>query len=244
MVKFNGESFKNFTTKQGMPNNDIWETRITTDDKVWFLSKSSSLGYIKNDSVYSFPSETEGEIFNPIFTSQIGDTIYPTGSKKSFKLKNKKWHVTFDSDSLTLMQDASKIYNNSTVKFLRINFNRDTLSVLGKKNKLLKTIKIPNDITSLARRKQLNDSLFVWVSTKEYGIFNIKTLELNQFTFEDEIGLKNVKHARINIVNNQIQISGTGFVGILDEKFRIKSPFLFPKNIKSHFAIIDKTNTI
>jgi len=241
MVKFNGESFKNFTTKQGMPNNDIWETRITTDDKVWFLSKSPHLGYIKNDSVYSFQSETEGEIFNPIFTSQIGDTIYPTGSKKSFKLKNKKWHVTFNLDSSLLMQDAFKIYNNTKVKFLKTNFNRDTLSVLGEKNKILK---IPTNITSISRRKQLNDSLFVWVSTKEYGIFNINTLILKQYSFKDEIGLESVKHARINVVNNQIQISGTGFVGVLDENFKVKSPFLFPENIKSHFAIIDKSNTI
>ena len=244
MVKFNGKIFKNFTTKNGMPNNDIWEARITTDNKIWFLSKSSSLGYIKNDSVYSFPSETEGEIFNPIFTGQVGDSIYPTGSRKSFKLKNKKWHVTFDSDSLTKTKDASKIYNDPNIKFLKINYNKDTLSVFGNKNKLLKNIKIPIKINSIARRKQLNDSLFVWVSGKKYNIFNIKSLKFHQFTFKNEVGLKDVKHARINIVNNQIQISGTGFVGVLDKNFKIQSPFFFPKNIKAHFAIIDKTNTI
>lgn len=244
MVKFNGRNFKKFTTKNGMPNNDIWEARLTTDNKIWFLSKSSSLGYIKNDSVFSFPSENEGEIFNPIFTSQVGDSIYPTGSRKSFKLKNKKWHVTFDSYRLIKSKDASKIYNDQIIKFLKINLSRDTLSVFGNKSKLIKNIKIPIKINATARRKQLNDSLFVWVSTKQYSILNIKSLKFFQFSFKNEVGLEDVNHARINIINNEIQISGTGLVGILDEKFRIKSPFFFPKNMKAHFAIIDKKKNI
>ncbi len=244
MVKFNGKKFKNFTTKQGMPNNDIWEARITADNKVWFLSKSSSLGYIKNDSVYSFPSEKEGEIFNPISTGQVGNTIYPTGPNKSYTLKNKKWHLSFNTDSILPLYDVIKIYGNKNVYFIQVNLNRKTLSIFGKKTNLFKKINALNTITSLARRKQLNDSLFVWVSTKKYSILNIKTLKFNQYSFKDEVGLENVKHARINIVNNQIQISGTGFVGFLDKNLRIKSPFFFPKNIKAHFAFIDKTKNI
>ena len=244
MVKFNGKNFKNFTTKQGMPNNDIWETRVTVDDKVWFLSKATNIGYIKNDSVYSFPSETEGEIFNPIFTSQVGNNIYPTGPNKSYTLKNKKWHLSFNTDDLLPLYDLIKIYGSTNINYIQVNLNRDTLSIFGKKTNLVKKINVPNTITSLARRKQLNDSLFVWVSTKKYSVLNFKTLKFIQYSFKDEIGLENVKHARINVINNQIQISGTGFVGVLDKNFRIKAPFFFPENIKSHFAIIDKTNTI
>lgn len=244
MVKFNGENFKNFTTKQGMPNNDIWEARITLNNKIWFLSKAANLGYIKNDSVYSFPSETEGEIFNPVFTGQAGNTIYPTGPNKSYTLKNKKWHLSFNTDSLLPLYDVIKIYGNKNVPFIQVNLKRNTLSIFGEKTNLLKKINVPNTITSLTRRKQLNDSLFVWVSTKKYSVLNLKTLKFIQYSFKDEVGLENVKHARINVVNNQIQISGTGFIGFLDKNLRIKSPFYFPKNIKSHFAIIDKTNTI
>lgn len=244
MVKFNGKNFKNFTTKQGMPNNDIWEARVTADDKVWFLSKATNIGYIKNNSVYSFPSETEGEIFNPIFTSQVGNNIYPTGPNKSYTLKNKKWYLSFNTDDLLPLYDVIKIYGSTNINYIQVNLNRATLSVFGKKTNLVKKINVPNTITSLARRKQLNDSLFVWVSTKKYSILNIKTLKLNQYSFKNEVDLENVKHARINVINNQIQISGTGFVGVLDKNFRIKAPFFFPENIKSHFAIIDKTNTI
>ncbi len=244
MVKYNGNQFKTFTTKQGLPINDVWEGFTTPDAKVWYLSKSSKLGYIENDSVFSFPTSNEEEIMNPIFSSQIGNNVYPTGPTNTFELINGKWSKIFNNrlhniDSL----DKIKIFQNK-IKQLSFNFSHDTITLLDSTNLVLKKQYIKPYYKRQAKRKQLNDSLYCWVTDTDYLILNLNNLKLSFSTFKDEIGLENAKHARINVINNQIQITGTGFVGFLDTDFHIKNPYFFPKEINSHFALIDKTNNI
>jgi hypothetical protein len=243
MVKYNGKTFKTFTTKQGLPINDVWEGITTPDTKVWYLSKSSKLGYIKNDSVFSFPTSNEEEIMNPIFTSQIGNNIYPTGPNNSFELKNGKWEEILNSKNEEENIDKIRIFHTK-VNYLTTTILQDTLKIIGAKGLLLKKYFIKPFYKQYARRKQLNDSLYCWVSEKDYLILNLNNLKLTYATFKDEIGIEKAKHARINLINNEIQITGTGFVGFLDDKFHIKNPYFFPKSIHSHFALIDKTNTI
>lgn len=243
MVKFNGNNFKTFTTKQGLPINDVWEGFTTPDAKTWYLSKSSKLGYIENDSVFSFATSNEREIMDPIFSSQIGNKVYPTGPNKTFELKNEKWEEKFKSNYKLGPLDRVKIFHDK-VKYLKFNRPLDTLKILDSKDFIIKTFYIKPFYSRFVKRKQLNDSLYCWVSEKEYLFLNLNNLKFTFSTFKDEIGLEKVKHARINIINNQIQITGTGFVGFLDTKMHIKNPYFFPKEINSHFALIDKTNTI
>jgi len=243
MVKFNGNNFKVFTTKQGLPNNDAWEGFTTPDNKVWYLSKASELGYIKNDSVYSFQNNDDGEIMNPIFSSQIKNDVYPTSPTKTHKLINGKWEVIFNNYSTDISNDKVKIFHKK-ISQLQLNVNTSNLDIINKKNTIIKQIAVPNLLKQLSVRGQITDSLFTWVSEKEYSILNLNTLKLKNYLFKDEIGLETVKHARINLINNKLQITGTGFVGFLDNKLHIRDPFYFPSKLKSHFALIDKNNTI
>jgi hypothetical protein len=91
MVKYNGKTFKTFTTKEGLPNNDVWDGFTTPDGKVWYLSKATSLGYIKKDSVFSFPNKNENEIINPITSLVHKNEVYPAGPSKTFELKENTW---------------------------------------------------------------------------------------------------------------------------------------------------------
>jgi len=243
MVKYNGKTFTTFTTKQGLPNNDNWEGFTTPDAKVWYLSKSNKLGYIKNDSVYSFPNFKKDEIINPIFSSQIGNNVYPTEPTDTFELKNGKWVKFFENRCRGKDVDRIKIFHTK-VNYLTTTILQDTLKIIGAKDSIIKKLFIKPFFRKSAKRKQLNDSLYCWVSEKYYLILNLNNLKLTHLTFENEIGLEKVKQARINIVNNQIQITGTGFVGFLDKKFHIKKPYFFPKEINAHFALIDKNKTI
>ncbi|UMB55439.1 histidine kinase [Lutibacter sp. A64] len=240
MVRYNGSEFKNFTTKNGLPKNDVWDAFTTPDSKVWYITKTTELGYIENDSVFSFPTKNEGEIMNPIFSSQIGEKIYPTGPTKTYALKNNKWEIILNNIGA---KDRINIIHPS-VKYLKLTKLQDTLKIINHKNSVIKKLTNKPYINVLARRKQLNDSLYCWVTENDYLILNLNTLKLRFSTFKDEIGLEKAKHARINIINNKIQISGTGFVGFLDKELHIKDAYLFPKHIDSHFAIVDKTNTI
>lgn len=243
MVKFNGNDFKVFTTKQGLPNNDAWDGFTTPDSKLWYLSKASELGYIENDSVFSFPNNDNGEIMNPIFSSQIKNNVYPTGPTKTHKLIKGKWEVIFNNYSTDISNDKVKIFHKK-ISQLQLNANTDSLNIINKKNTVIKQIAVHNILKQLSVRGQITDSLFTWISKKEYSILNLNTLELKRFLFKNEIGLETVKHARINLINNKLQITGTGFVGFLDKNLHIKNPFYFPSEIKSHFALIDKNNAI
>lgn len=243
MVKYNGNQFKTFTTKQGLPNNDVWEARTTPDTKIWYFSKSAKLGYIENDSVYSFPNFNENEVMNPIFSSKIGNNVYPTGPNKTYNLIDKKWKLIYKNTKHNGSQDSTLVFHNK-IKFISFSSNQDTIELIDHNNIIVKKYSIKLFSKNLGRRKQLNDSLYCFLSDKDFIIFNFNSLKLTHSTFKDEIGLDKVKHPRINIVNNKIQFSGTGFVGFLDENLQIKDPFFFPKEIKSHFALIDKSNTI
>ena len=239
MVKFNGSSFKTFTTKQGLPNNDVWDAFTTPDSKIWYFSKSPKLGYIVNDSVYAFPSSKEN-IMIPLFSSQIGNNVYPTGPLKTYFLKKNKWEVLYEN-KLGLI-DNTKIYHPN-IDYFNYTIN-DSLILFGKNKMILKKIYAKDIKFESAIRGQLNDSLFFWASETKYSFLNLNTLELKRFYFKNQLKLNKIKHARINIVNHKIQISGSGFVANLDSKLKIKDPFYFPNNIQAHFGLIDKLNNI
>ena len=67
IVKFDGLVFKTFTIKDGLPNNDIWMIETNDLGQIWFNSKSKYLGYIKNDSVYTFITEDSTVLSSSIF---------------------------------------------------------------------------------------------------------------------------------------------------------------------------------
>ncbi|HLV39148.1 sensor histidine kinase [Xanthomarina sp.] len=243
LVKYNGNTMKTFTTKDGLATNDVWEVFPTPDDKLWYLSKSSKLGYIQNDSVYAFESEQKGEIFNPIFTSQVGNKIFLTSSTTFHILQDNKWKL------LMKYRLGSTIATNSyiehpTVSSFKTTELLDSVFVQDKNDQTIKSYDFTNVLNMIHKRGQITDSLFYWVNDKQYSILNLNTLKLYKRNFKDELALEQSKHVRINLVNNEIQISGKGFVGILDDNFHIKNTFYIPADLKAHFALIDKTGSI
>ena len=244
MVRYNGNEFKTFTTKNGLPKNDIWDAITTPDAKVWYLAKTTKLGYIENDTVQSFPNEDPHEIMNPIHTSHVENNIYPAGPKTSFKLLNGKWVTTRVNYNINNKDDRTIIYHKNLKNF-SLSGNYDTIHLYNKNNVLIKSITFIGKLySSSAHKKQLNDSLYVWSRSKDYVILNLNTLKTYKYSYKNQIGIESSKHTRIHTVNGKIQISGTGFVGYLDEKFQIKDAYIFPKEIKSHFALIDKNENI
>ncbi|MCX7549872.1 histidine kinase [Xanthomarina sp. F2636L] len=243
LVKYNGNSMKIFTTKDGLATNDVWEVFPTPDGKLWYLSKSSKLGYIENDRVYAFESEQKGEIFNPIFSSQVGNTIFLTSSNTFHILKDEKWKL------LMTYRLGSSIATNSYIEHPIVSSFKtteflDSVFVQDKNNKTIKSYDFKNVLNRIHKRGQITDSLFYWVNDKQYSILNLNTLKLYKRNFKDELKFEQSKHVRINVVNNEIQISGNGFVGVLDADFHIKNTYYIPEHLKAHFGLIDKTGSI
>jgi len=236
MVKYNGTELQQFTTREGLPNNDVWEAFVTSDNKVWYLTKAAHLGYISNDSVLSFPNEIPNEIINPIFSYQVKDEVYLAESTKTYQLIDHEWKVINDNRS-RLKVHHPKVSSLSLYK------PSNTLFVYDEKDEILAQFGA-EDFMLNSKRGHLSDSLYYVINSKGYNILNLNTLELYRRPFKDQLHIDEVKYTRINRVNGNLQISGEGFVGYLDEEFNIEAPFFFPKAFNAHFGLIDKSKNI
>lgn len=243
MARFNGSQLKPFTTKNGLPINDVWEAFPTPDGKIWYMSKSTKLGYIKNDTVLSFANNNKDEIINPIYTSRVGDSIYPTGPRKTFDLKDEKWYGETNKFIKNLKEDWIKI-RHKDIAYISFNLQRKTLNIYKKDLTKIDSIFAENIYGISGIRGQINDSLFYWTSSKRYSILNFNTLEFKQFDLKESTENSLTTYPKINIIGDSLQISGNGFVAKLNKDFKITNPFYFPKELRAHFGYIDKSNSI
>ena len=243
MVKYNGKTFTTFTTKNGLPNNDVWDAFPTPDGKIWYMSKSVSLGYIEKDTVISFPNKKKNQIINPVYSSQVGDSIFPTESNKTFSLKDNQWVEEVNFKATNLKEDWIKIRHKEVAQLVFSDVD-EKLRLYNKKLKKEHSFLTSNIYGETGLRGQINDSLYVWTTSKNYSILNLNTLQFKQFNFKENIGYNLITYPRINLVNNKLQISGDGFVAILDKNLEITNPFYFPEDLQAHFGFIDKLNTV
>lgn len=242
LVKYNGSEFKTFTTKNGLAINDVWGLNATPDGKLWFQSKAAKVGYVENDSVHVFESETKGEIFNSVFTSQIGNEIILSSSINFHKLQENKWRNILENNNFR-EEYYSNIQHKNISRYLSNN-ELDTISFLDKEENVVKQLHMQEFLTKRHKRGQLSDSIYFWVNSNGYKILNLNTLQFYERTLKEEININTSQFTRINLINNQLQISGRGFVGILDNQFRVKDVYYFPKKINAHFAMIDVSQNI
>lgn len=243
MARFNGNQLKTFTTKEGLPINDVWDAFPTPDGKVWYMSKSVSLGYIENDTVISFLNKNKNQIINPLYTSQIGDSIFPTESTKSFSLKDNQWVEEVNFKSNNFEEYREKIRHKKVAQLVLTRAD-EKLHIYNKDLKKERSFFTSNIYGGTGLRGQINDSLYFFTTNKNYSILNLNTQEFKQFNLEKSIGYPLITYPRINLVNNTLQISGSSFVAKLDKNFEIVNPFYFPKDLQAHFGFIDKLNTV
>jgi two-component sensor histidine kinase len=244
MVRYNGKELKTFTTKQGLSNNDVWDAYTTPDGRIWYMSKSTHLGYIENDSIFSFPNENEEEIINPLYSVQIGDTVYLSGPKNNHELKDNIWKSFKKSKtSANKIKNYTRVFNHK-VAYQNIDYDLNILNLFDENFNVLAQYSSKGVAYQNSSRGQLSDSLLYLISDKIYSFINLNTLELKNFTYKEEVGLESLKHARLNLVGDEIQISGEGFVAKLDKNLHVSEPVFFPSELNAHFGFIDKQNTV
>lgn len=242
LVKYNGNTMKTFTTKNGLSTNDIWELLPTPDGKVWYISKSSKLGYIENDSVHAFENENKNEILNPVYSSQVNNKIILTSSNTSHLLEKGKWKLISKNTINNIDYQVFYYIEHSTISALEVTFNSLNMVYKDKKKKSIKNVHYIKK--GMQVRGQINDSLFYWSGAKDYVILNLNTAKIYKRNFKDEIDIDKSQHTRINSINNQIQITGRGFVGFIDPNYHIKNTVYIPPNLDAHFAMIDKNESV
>ena len=60
--KFDGYQFQNYSIEDGLPVNDIFTIHKNHDDLLWMHGIENSVGYIKNDSIYSIDLKTPSKM--------------------------------------------------------------------------------------------------------------------------------------------------------------------------------------
>lgn len=233
IAKFDGTKFKTFTTRDGMPTNDIWDITLTPDNKVWFFSKSPMLGYIENDKIYAFPTENDNDILYPTSISQYGNSVVFGYNENWYYLEDSCWQLFEEYTESPKIKDPLK-HDMTQVP-------SNQLKNLFQRNK--KVMDLYADRTSEILIIRNKDSLSFWLYKNGYGILNLNTKKMfwNEY---NKYGLECSGIERFHFVNNQIQITGNNFVAKLGKNYQIETPVLLPKELQSHFSMIDKSGNI
>lgn len=216
IVKYNGTNFKIFTTKDGLPTNDIWEIEATPDGRVWFFCKASKIGYIEEDQVYNFSGVNSKNVFFPLRIIEYKSQILFQSMEDWFFLnENKKWQgMTTD--------------NNHFLNPIRYKVD----SIVDKEG--------ANNIIHL----RVKDSLIFWVKKNNYYVLNTQSNKLvnakRQFAYNRVFS----SFARINFVNDKLQITDKNYTAILDTTFKVINEITVPESFSSHHIILDKTQNL
>lgn len=251
VVKFDGKTFKTFTTQNGMPLNDIWDIRITPNNKVWYFSKSTSLGYIENDSVYKFSSSVENEILSPNIIGQSGDSIFIQCNNSNYILKNNQFLKTRFKPKLGIdnmnkgINEFNKIIGDTRISYAEGNIIIDSIYFKDKLDHVIwkEGFKSDNEDRSLIQG-QLNDSLFYNMSNKSITFFNFKSYKKHKLYFKNLLNKETVDIPRLHNVNGQIQLSGENFVAVMSSDYSLKTIYDLPLDLDSHFSFIDRFGNI
>ena len=244
MVKFNGTNFKTITIRDGLPVNDIWNIVATPNGRVWYFSKSPKIGYIDKDSIYSFPSAFKGEILNPMNRNIVGNDITFNNSLAHYQLESKQWKPYDVSGSYSKIKRYKSFLNHTKLHRFEFSVDKSNLLFLNKNNDTINKIKSNQQIEDSHTRGQVNDSTYIWLSDKSYSVLNLNKQNLKTTFFKNVINIEKSKYVRMHVVNNQVQITGVGFVSILDKGYNLTNTYYIPKNLKAHFSFVDRQDNL
>ena len=244
MVKFDGKEFKLFTTQTGMPINDIWNIRITPDNKVWYFSKSTELGYIENDSIHTFTSKTENEVLSPRSIGQSNNSLFFQSGNFSYELKNNH----FEKTNLLRSRDSvyrSNIIGDSLISYFEKSNDLDLITFRKKNDELVWEVPFsPQFDFNFTNYGQLNDSLYYFLSNKDILFYNFKAHTRNIVKYKDQLNVDLVNISRLHDINNQIQVTGEHFVAYLSEDYNLVNIKRLSRELDTHFSFIDKSGNI
>lgn len=91
VVRFNGYSFKAFTTHNGLPINDIWELFCDSHNRIWIRAFTKGAFYIEHGKVKSI--RRASGINNLFVTKEYRDTLYFVEKPSQRKIYQKHYYL-------------------------------------------------------------------------------------------------------------------------------------------------------
>ncbi len=235
IAKFNGKEFKTFTTKNGLPTNDIWDIRLAPNNEIWYFSKSNVLGYIKNDSVYNFPACDKSVVLYPSSIFQYENMFMFGNNNKGYTLVDGCWKYVPDQHKIQKNLKEPKVYSGASARdrIISLYYNRYDFFKIKNRNEY------PNILLFLSV-----DSIGGMLYDDGYMILNLNNNRLFNRKFKNDLRSKHPRFYRFNFLNDELQISGYNFVARLGKEYHIKEFFHVQKELESHFSLIDRSGNI
>lgn len=237
LVKYDGYHMKIFSTRNGLPVNDIWEIRFTPDGRTWYFSKSRALGFIRNDSVFAFPATDTLKVLYPGSINVSGNRVAFHSGKLIFVFQKNKWKIFPKKNHRIISPDSRSLFVFHP-RWKQLELNDDTLMVLDKKYHAGKSWIRPGWWTAVRYRGQINDSIYCWLTNRHAVFLNLNRLSLNKIPFP-----RSVKFPRFTSSNGKIIISGKKYLALWDGKNRLREIVLNP-SFDFHNAMMDRKGNI
>lgn len=230
LSRFDGTRFTNFTYKNGLTNQDVWELAVDEkDNKIWFFSKSTHQGYIKNNKVFLFPNADKKGLSPNIFFHFKNDMILETGGK-CYQLKNNKWQSTFDKNYSGAYHPFYKKKAVVTDKLVRFTDNNGNVSECNY-----------DSSTSQAAFKYgvIDEHLLYMFSSEGIMLFDFKNNKCKFLSAKSLFGTKELDRAtKFDKVNGKIHLATRGQMIVFNNDFSIAEHYNyqqdFPDNINSY----------
>ena len=104
--RFDGNSFKNFTTKEGLPNNDILKLFVDSKGRVWMMPFTNAICYYYKGKVYNSSNDATLKSFN------LNGLVHNMAEDNEGNL-----YFVYDAGFLFVLKKNGKLlhYNNSNL---------------------------------------------------------------------------------------------------------------------------------
>lgn len=250
LSQFNGIEFKNFTYKEGLPNQNIWEL-LPDGDKIWIFSKHKKQGYIQHDKVFVF-SSSDDSFLSPSVFNYGNDEIYLLSYLDLYKFNKKSWqkiHTTEDYLNHPSKPFAGLFLPREKIQLL---FYQDEMSVKTKNDKIyLKKYTHKNEFQFSESDKffyikgLVTPELAYLILSSGIIFINTQTLETHFLTPKQLNGSSSLKlSSKVDFVNGKIHISVPGEMIVMDKNLKEQKRFKYPQFHDNLNSFLDKSGNL
>ncbi len=252
LAKYDGASFKTFTIKDGLPNNDIWLLDRDYKDRLWYFSKSKYQGFIKSDSVYKFKTNNNTVISpivyfgnNNIYLAE--DDFYEFDEQQIIALNIKSDWVNLQHKLDEKSKESRAFYN--PVNKIFIGLLKDKIIFFDSNFKKIKQVNINFSTRELRykdfRRSILtSNNLLLFYFKDFYLCIDSKKLSIKVIRYRDlELG-NTSSISLLKATKKTIQSTLDNNLLIFDKEFNFIQKYKFSEDLNFKRAFLDSKGSV
>lgn len=120
--KYDGHKFRNFTAKDGLPNQDVWLLSLDSENRLWIHTHENTLTYLKDDHVHTVKKFDRNLNIRHVEECDNGELIFH-GVISDFKLTPNGNNFTYEKMS----KNTSDYHIDQKTKVYLYQFNKETI---------------------------------------------------------------------------------------------------------------------